>query len=102
MLRKREELDDSDESINFSESEGEKKGENSGLERKIKNLAARDALIGKNAKTVVRDKEGNVSDLKDAREVRIAEIKKLNELIVGLISSRILRRGMFRPGSLRG
>ena len=86
MLKKRRELEDSDESVNFSESEEKNETQNDPLRMKIKNLAAKEALMGKNAKTVVRDETGKIADLKDAKEVRLAEIKKLNQLIVKIKS----------------
>ena len=43
-------------------------------------------MIGKNAKTIIRDKDGEITDLKDSKEVRLAEINKLNQLIVKIKS----------------
>ena len=86
QLRKREELEDSDASINFSESKEEEIQQENNLKTKIKNLAAKEALMGKNAKTIIRDKEGNISDLKNSKEIQLAEINKLNQLIVKIIS----------------
>lgn len=50
----------------------------------VKNIIAKDALIGKNAKTTVRDSSGKVVDLKDSKQVKIDKIIKLNNLIVKL------------------
>jgi hypothetical protein len=99
MLRKREELEDSDESVNFSESEEKEVPKQNNLQTKIKNLAAKEALMGKNAKTVVRDKDGQITDLKNSREVRLAEIKKLNQLIVRVTSLKTSNEDTCRPRS---
>lgn len=58
-------------------------------------------MIGKNAKTIVRDKDGEITDLKDSKEVRLAEINKLNQLIVKIISWKILREDIFKQENLK-
>lgn len=82
LLRKRQELEDSDASIDFSKSEEEPKPEASTLQTKLEDIKVRGALSGKHAQTVVRDKDGQVADLKDARQVKLAEVRKLNRRIV--------------------
>jgi hypothetical protein len=52
------------------------------LGTKLNKLKAKEALMGKNAETVFRDKEGQKTDLKNSKEIRMEEIKKLNQLIV--------------------
>ena len=85
-MQKRKELEDSDASINFSDSEDKSVQKPNTLERKLNNLKAKEALMGKNKETIVRDKDGHVTDIKDSKEIRMEELKKLNELIVMIIS----------------
>lgn len=86
LLKKRQELEDSDASVNFSSSNSEPRKEPNTLDTKLKNLRAKEAMMGKNAQTIVRDKQGQVEDLKDSRQVKLAEIGKLNQRIVGITS----------------
>ena len=58
-------------------------------------------MIGKNAKTIIRDKDGEITDLKDSKEVRLAEINKLNQLIVKIKSWKILREDIFKQKNLK-
>ena len=95
VLRKRQELEDSDASIDFSNSESESKPNKNTLQKKLKNIKTKEELMGKNVQTVVRDKDGKVTDLKDSRQVKLAEIQKLNQRIVNLKSCEISQKVIY-------
>lgn len=86
LLQKRKELEESDASIDFSNSDSEVKSKPNTLNTKLKDLETKEKLMGKHAETVVRGKDGQVADLRDSRQVKLAEIDKLNQRIVGLTS----------------